>query len=505
MCILSAATPAATDPTPRCPAQRLGPHQRQNLALQALAGTQTVTLLAHEHHVSRKFVYQQADKADQALQDAFDPQVGDDRVLFYLPVTNAWIRQFVLALVLIGHSSFRGVVELLRDLFDYPISLGTVHNIVHSAIPQARVHNASQNLSAVRVGVPDEIFQADVPVLVGCDADSTYCYLLSPEERRDSDTWAVRLLELADRGFCPEATVADGGTALRAAHELVLPDVPRRRDTFHVFYEEVGPLARALEARAYQAIDRRSKLEGQLARPGKRRDRLKMSLVGKLRYARIEEAAAIALADDVALLMRWLRQDVLAVAGLDHASRVVLYNFVLSELRARQDGCMHRIKPVCVALENQRDDLLAFAVGLDRDLEAVAAECQVPVGLTREALQVQALSVHDPQRGPREAALRQALRGRYHLVAEAVAAVTAQVVRASSVVENLNSRLRSYFFLRRQVSVESLALLQFFLNHRRFLRSERPSRAGKSPAELLTGQPHAHWLELLGYQRFVRA
>jgi hypothetical protein len=47
-------------------------------------------------------------------------------------------------------------------------------------------------------------------------------------------------------------------------------------------------------------------------------------------------------------------------------------------------------------------------------------------------------------------------------------------------------------------------LLRFFLNRRRFLRSECPHRGGKSPAELLTGQPHQHWLELLGYERFQR-
>ena len=77
-------------------------------------------------------------------------------------------------------------------------------------------------------------------------------------------------------------------------------------------------------------------------------------------------------------------------------------------------------------------------------------------------------------------------------------------VRASSVIENLNSRLRSYFFLRRHLGPDYLALLQFFLNHRRFLRSERPERVGKSPAELLTGQAHPHWLEMLGYTRFSR-
>ena len=79
-----------------------------------------------------------------------------------------------------------------------------------------------------------------------------------------------------------------------------------------------------------------------------------------------------------------------------------------------------------------------------------------------------------------------------------------RIVRASSVIENLNSRLRNYFFLRRQVGSDYLVLLQFFLNHRCFLRSEHAERVDKSPAELLTGQQHPHWLEMLGYTRFSR-
>ncbi len=65
-------------------------------------------------------------------------------------------------------------------------------------------------------------------------------------------------------------------------------------------------------------------------------------------------------------------------------------------------------------------------------------------------------------------------------------------------VADVNSRLRSYFFLRRQLGKDYLTLLQFFLNHRRYIRSEDPSRVGKSPAELLRGEPHAHWLEPSG-------
>jgi hypothetical protein len=82
--------------------------------------------------------------------------------------------------------------------------------------------------------------------------------------------------------------------------------------------------------------------------------------------------------------------------------------------------------------------------------------------------------------------------------------IRSKVVRASSVIENLNSRLRSYFFLRRHLGSDSLALLQFFLNHRRFVRSEHGVRVGKSPAELLSGKSQAPWLELLGYTPFSR-
>ncbi|WP_017324713.1 hypothetical protein [Synechococcus sp. PCC 7336] len=51
---------------------------------------------------------------------------------------------------------------------------------------------------------------------------------------------------------------------------------------------------------------------------------------------------------------------------------------------------------------------------------------------------------------------------------------------------------------------ERAELLRFFLNHRTFMRSQCPERVGKSPAELMTGQPHSHWLELLGFERFRR-
>ena len=192
------------------------------------------------------------------------------------------------------------MVELLRDLFDYRISLGSVHNIVHSAVAQAQRSNQQYDLSTIRIGLLDEIFQAGDPVLVGVDAPSTFCFLLSLEEHRDADTWGIRLLELVDRGFAPKATIADFAAGLRAGHQEALPGRPCRGDVFHALYD-VGPLVRYLENRAYETIEARAKLERKQATAERRRGRKDQSLAMKLSYARSAEAQAIAWADEVAL------------------------------------------------------------------------------------------------------------------------------------------------------------------------------------------------------------
>ena len=485
------------------PAMAMRPEQRQDLALQALAGTAPISRLATEHDVSRKFIYRQRARATDALHNAFfEEESRADEVLFHLPVTKAWLDQLILGLTLICHSSIRGVGELCRDLLNYPISVGKVHQVLQRAVTQARQYNQQQSLDAVRIGTHDEIFQSGRPVLVGANVGSTYCYLLSLEDQRDGDTWGFRLLELQERGFQPEATIADAGSGLRAGQTLAMPEVPCRGNVFHAL-QTVLPLVTFLENRAYDAIATRADLERKKARR-RRRGQRTHDLAQHIGRARKAENEALSLATDVALLFDWLRYDILSLAGPDHATRRELYDFVVAELRTRESLCTHRIGPVVRALKNQRDQLLAFAAQLDQDLAGLAVQFQLPVATLREVFNIEALELDSPARWPREAGLREQLGDRFFEVSVVVGELVDRTTRASSVIENLNSRLRGYFFLRRHLGPDYLALLQFFLNHRRFLRSERSERIGKSPAELLTGETHPHWLEMLGHARFSR-
>ena len=101
-----------------------------------------------------------------------------------------------------------------------------------------------------------------------------------------------------------------------------------------------------------------------------------------------------------------------------------------------------------------------------------------PDGL-RRLLNARCRDERDPVRWAEESAVRRQLRGWYEPACRAIDALVAGTVRASSLVENLNSRLRTYFSLRRHLGPDYLDLLRFYLNHRVLERSERPERQGQ--------------------------
>src|SRR4051812_50126283 len=92
----------------------LSESDRKDLAIQALAGSETVSDLAARHGMSRKFVYQQTHKARAALDDAFSPATPDEAVLFELAGAKTWLRPASRGLPLRCRSPPRGVMELLR-------------------------------------------------------------------------------------------------------------------------------------------------------------------------------------------------------------------------------------------------------------------------------------------------------------------------------------------------------------------------------------------------------
>jgi len=477
-------------------------NSRKHLAIQTLARNEPISHVAAREQVSRKFLYHQKQKAEAALDQAFYPASETSDVLFHLPVTEAWLNQLVLCLVLICHSSYRGVMRLLEDLFDTPISLGTVHNRLVAAAGHATWINAAQDLSPIRVGLHDEIFQGNQPVLAGVDAHSTYCYLLVEAEHRDGDTWGVHLLDAKAQGLNPDYTIADAATGLRAGQRAALGGIPCHGDVFHI-QRQCETLANLLGRLAQGATSRRQRLEHRMAQAklAGRGNTLSLALA----KARQAEATALSLAKDVKALTGWLERDILVLAGPCLGDRRELFDFIVTELKQRERLDSARIRPVRIALERQRENLLGFARVLDDKLTEIAQRFQVPEYQVRAVCLLQRKPKTSQAYWQRRDHLNRQLAWKFHAVLEAVVNAMDETHRSSSLVENLNGRLRNYFFLRRELGQGYLDLLRFFLNHRTFARSERPERIGKSPTELMTGKGHPHWLELLGFERFRRS
>ena len=476
---------------------------RQDIGIQVLSRSRPISDIAATHQVSRKFVYQQGDKAQQALDETFAPPQGDDDVLFHLPVTKNWLFQLILGLVLICHSSYRGIVELFRDLFDVAISVGTVHNRLQAVTEKAAEINQSQDLSSIEVGLQDEIYQSDKPVLVGVDAASTYCYLLQSADHRDEDTWGFHLLDVMAQGFDPDYTIADGGSGLRAGQKAVMPSVPCHGDVFHI-QQQFEQVANGLVRRVQSGPARLLKRAQQMSKTSLK-GIVEQKLLTQQLLAEQQEQVLIALTQDVKTLLGWFSHDVLALAGPPLAVRQELFDFIVSELHQREDDRYPAIRKLRKALHNQRDQLLAFAGVLDQKLADVAECFKLPLQAIRDVCLLHRKPSTSNAYWVRWNQLHSELSGKFHGVMKAVGKALEETPRASSMVENLNSRLRNYFFLRRSLGDDYLNLLQFFLNSRCFMRSLKPERVGKSPKQLLTGEAHPHWLEMLGFKRFTRA
>jgi hypothetical protein len=485
------------------PAKRMTVEQKKVIGLQALSQKKTISKIARQQNTSRQFVYRQKDKVLTVVDQHFcSSDTDDSKVLFYLPVTKEWIVQFVLCLLLYARASFRGVTHIIKDLLDYDLSPSTVHNISNVAITSAMRVNGQQDLSPVTLGAHDELFHYNKPVLAGIDIPSLYCYLLSDEDHRDSDTWSIHLMDLEQQGFCPDRVIGDNGEGLRCAHNNILSNIPFDYDHFHMI--KLLTENRRLFRNLYKtSLSYLIAMEAKMENAKETGNFKKYSrLLGE---ARKREQVMRELSQTIDTLVSWMEHDVLNKAGPTISVRQELYDFIVEELTKLSKIYPHRLKSLCVTLKNCKDIALVFCDVLDEKFKVISDQFCCSLESVWQICEVLRCDIKGDQYAIRSYPLEELLGSDYDDIEDAVIAALDSTERTSSMVENLNGRIRPYLFLRREIGHGYLELLRFFLNHKPFDRSSNPKRQGKSPAELLSGKPHPHWLELLGHMRFKRA
>jgi hypothetical protein len=218
----------------------------------------------------------------------------------------------------------------------------------------------------------------------------------------------------------------------------------------------------------------------------------------------------VTLYDQLALLLHWLRE---ALHVCSPHGRLRTQQNVRSELTLLFDmiegldcaGITQALQPIRQHLD---DILVPF-----KQVEAVAAALRFVV--PHDALDFLVLAWHHDHLGDQSGAKQK----RYHQSERDVWLACAaglleddfdtlkalvfdkldSMVRASALVEMVNALIRPYLnSCKGQVTQETLNLIMFYHNHRRYKSGKRQ---GKAPIELLTGKPlGAPWWELLRQQ-----
>ncbi len=473
---------------------RISKQTKLNMALQAIGRQQTITEISRQFDCSRTTVYKQQDKALDAANKAFEQD--DDEVLFYIPVTKSFIEQSVVAQRLICKASFRDIMFYIQTMYNYSISLGGVFNILDAASDKAILINQSYDLSLIKDSAADELFHWGKPILATVDIPSRFCASLEKAYCRDHVAWGVHLLDLIEQGYGPETTIIDGAKGLIGGHQEVLKSTVLRHDHFHMIMD-LKDVGRFITNEESSAVTAALKL---LNRADKSRNEEKKQTLKDAGNAALIELSMLEEARKMfKLLSSWLQYDVLQLAGHPPETRTELYDFIVAEMEALALKHPHRIDAIVSSLKNQRVALLDASNELNKQFEALASQYLVPIE-TIWAICYAARYDIDSIKGHEASCELESLLGlQYEEIEDAVLHILETTHRCSSMIENFNSRLRPYLDERKFMSKKSLGLIQFYLNHKPFMRSKHKTLVGKTPAEALTGKPHKPWLEMLWF------
>jgi hypothetical protein len=478
----------------------LDPHTRIHIVMlawlhQGIYGK--MTEIAQYYQISRTFLYQLLFMANLQLAILFS---AEKRLL---PKDHRHFEQLILLLRLEGTCSLLSIAAIVKALEYHPNSVGTLSQFFHSA-GQALPSTLVMPSKTLVFYLSDEIFAIHTPILVTIDARSTTILKIELASDRSADTWRTHFAALENHHFVSLGLASDRGLGLVAGYRAACDMALWVADYFHEF-RDLFAVLQQLERKAYTAIEKEYDATQKFARA-----KSEANLHKRLHHYDTAHHAceqAIALYDHLAILLHLLRE---ALQLCSPHGRLRTQQDVRSELTLLFDmlaaldcaAVTTTLKPIRTHL----DDLVvpfAQAEAMDAELRAI-----VP----HEACEFFVLAWHHEhlvyQSGAKQKAYHQRERDFWlacadGLLGDAFDTLKAlvfdkldSIVRASSLVEMVNGLIRPYLHsCKGQITQETLNLIMFYHNHRRYKSGKRQ---GKAPIELLTGKPlAAPWWELL--------
>lgn len=459
-----------------------------------------MTHIAQSYQISRTFLYQLILTVNLQLEVLF----SDENVLFQKD--HQHLEQLLLLLRLEGNCSLLSLSSILKALNYHPNSVGYLSQFYQHAgqvLPSTLVMLSKKLVFYLS----DEIFAIHAPILVTIEAQSTTILRIELASDRSAETWKAHFEALADHQFFSLGMASDRGKGVVAGYRATCDMALWVADYFHEL-RDLFERCNQLERKAYSAIDK--EYEALRLFAGARSEANLQKRLAHYESAHRACEQAIRRYDQLDVLLHLLR-DALNLCSPNGKLRIP--EGVRSELTPLFDMLDelgdYAISKTLKPIRNHLDDILVPF----QQSEAVAAELRDVV--PHEALDFLVLAWHHDhliyQSKAKQRSYHQLERDFYLACADGLLDDTFDtlkivvfdkldsIVRASSLVEMVNSLIRPYLgSCKGQITQETLNLIMFYHNHRRY-KSGR--RKGKAPIELLTGKPlEAPWWELLRQQ-----
>ena len=325
----------------------------------------------------------------------------------------------------------------------------------------------------------------------GIDLRSTYVYLLEAASNRTADTWEIYLLDRKDYGLNLEESINDGAKAIKKGVTKAYPDIEIQLDVWHAL-GLIGKQVIIYGRKAYSLISKEEEIKNRKGKKGVHKDKEK-----KLEEIESEMNKAIEKYDIMQILLGWL-WELVGFTGYCKEDVKMLIEYVLSEMEiyAKDDP---KLQKHIDGFRSNIEIILTFIVMLKKEMEKYSKERGIPIEAYEMMYGQLAYDKKSEKYDKLEHKLRRLLMKDYDRARKEFEEILCNVKRASSLVENLNSRIRTYMNVKRMVPTGFFTLMKVYFNTTKYARSRCEERKGKSPLELLTGKEQPEFLEAIGF------
>jgi hypothetical protein len=466
-----------------------------------------VSELSRRFMISRMFIYTLSCTLERHSQILF----GDNRLT--PPAIEEKLQrlpyQYIVSLRLEGQCSI-GAISTIMKRFDIDLSsVGSISRILYhfgSLLPNTLTTDGSH--VQLVVFASDELFCKSSPILITVDPVSSAILRIELADSRKVDDWKKHWKCLEDNGYCTIYLVSDEGKSLCQAQKQALVDSIRQSDTFHALAHRLGRWVNTLEQIAHKAI--REEYECYDKLDSAKSERVINKRIEKYEEAKRKANEKIDLYEAYCFLYGCLIEALQIfdhdgnVGDRDKAEESIKLALELIETLGVEKitEAVHKARRTVPELLNYFDKAqqivtqLAAALSIPQEaLQALCLAWQWRKGMIKSKKAEARRRCARKEQSCLELAIGY-LQEDYDHIKEHVYGQLDHIVQSSALVECINSIIRPYLNTsRNQITQETLNLIMFYHNHRRYKSGKRKD---KTPNEILTGRrQEKDWIELL--------